>query len=415
MKTSNRKSSCPEGWLPAGARVPLRLTRKQEDYCRRAQGIRRFCYNLAVATHRFHQANRLPWPSWQDIYKAFNACKREDYPFATEAASRVAEGAFMDFGKAVANWRNPDLRARAPKFLKKKLTGSGSFRAASGVAQIRYDGKRRVRLPLIGSVKLAHTLPKGIYHEAHIKRGNGRWYISLKLWKAPEPMPGKDDRKTGAVDTGINPHATDSDGDVYENPKAYYAMERKLRRWQRAQARRTRGSRGWWEAQDRIDRCHRRIQGLKQNAQHQMTSTLMKKYSTLVIEDLNVRGMMHGTTPKAQADASMGQIRRQLEYKGPWRHTEIVVARRDFPSSKLCHVCQYRNAKLKRERHWTCAGCGTRHERNLNAAKNLRNLLPPGRGLMLRDGKALAAASSGGETGPEDRRTAPPGPWVRQR
>ena len=158
-------------------------------------------------------------------------------------------------------------------------------------------------------------------------------------------------------------------------------MERKLRRWQRAQARRTTRSRGWWEAQDRIDRCHRRIQGLRQNAQHQMTSTLMKKYSTLVIEDLNVRGMMHGTTPKAQADASMGQIRRQLEYKGPWRHTEIVVARRDFPSSKLCHVCQYRNAKLKRERHWTCAGCGTRHERNLNAAKNLRNLLPPGRGL----------------------------------
>ena len=107
---SQRKTSCPEGWIPAGARVPIRLTIKQEQYCRKAIGINRFCYNLAVATHRFHRVNRLPWPSWQDIYKAFNACKHEDYPFVTEVASRVAEGAFMDFGSAMANWRNPNTR-----------------------------------------------------------------------------------------------------------------------------------------------------------------------------------------------------------------------------------------------------------------------------------------------------------------
>ena len=114
MKVADRKSSRPEGWLPAGAKVPIRLTVKQEAYCRRAQGVRRFCYNLAVATHRFHRANRMPWPSWQDIYKAFNACKAEDYPFVTEVASRVAEGAFMDFGRAISNWRNPEVKAQAP-------------------------------------------------------------------------------------------------------------------------------------------------------------------------------------------------------------------------------------------------------------------------------------------------------------
>ena len=141
MKVADRRSSRPEGWLPAGAKVPISLTVKQEAYCRRARGVRRFCYNLAVATHRFHRTNRLPWPSWQDIYKAFNACKAEDYPFVTEVASRVAEGAFMDFGRAIANWRNPDLKAHFPTFIKRKATGEGSFRAASGVAQIRYDGK----------------------------------------------------------------------------------------------------------------------------------------------------------------------------------------------------------------------------------------------------------------------------------
>ena len=80
----------------------------------------------------------------------------------------------MDFGTAVKNWRDPNHRAGAPRFRKKSRTGAGSFRAASGVAQIRSDGKRRVRLPRIGSVKLAHTLAEGIPFEAHIKRQHGR-------------------------------------------------------------------------------------------------------------------------------------------------------------------------------------------------------------------------------------------------
>ena len=197
MKVAERKSSRPEGWLSAGAKVPIRLTVKQEAYCRRAQGVRRFCYNLAVATHRFHRSNRIPWPSWQDIYKAFNACKAEDYPFVTEVASRVAEGAFMDFGRAITNWRNPEVKAHAPTFIKRKATGEGSFRAASGVTQIRYNSKRRVTLPLIGSIKLACTLPKGIYHEAHIRKQNGRWYLCLKLWQEPHPAPAPDTRTAG--------------------------------------------------------------------------------------------------------------------------------------------------------------------------------------------------------------------------
>ncbi|MCY4364850.1 MAG: transposase [Chloroflexi bacterium] len=387
MKAAERKSSCLEGWVPAGTRIPLRLTRNLEEYCRQVLGVGRFCYNLAVATHRFHRINRLPWPSWQDTYKAFNACKHEDYPFVTKMASRVAEGAFMEFGKAVANWRNPNTKSRVPKFLKRKLTGEGSFRAASGVQQIRYNGKRRARLPVIGFAKLAHTLPKGIYHDAHIRLQNGRWYLCLKYCKEPEARPQPDQRITGAVDSGINPHASDSDGQTYENPKAYYQIERRLRRWQRAQARRQRSSRGWHEAQRRINRCHRRIRGIRQNAVHQMTHTLTRKYHTLVIEDLNVQGMKQGLTPKAQADASMGEIRRQLEYKCNWRHTDVVVAHRFYPISKLCNACQTYNAKIKRERYWTCETCGTRHERNANAAIKLRNLFPKAGGQRSVTGK----------------------------
>ena len=122
-----------------------------------------------------------------------------------------------------------------------------------------------------------------------------------------------------------------------------------------------------------------------------------------------VKGMMAGRTPKAQADAAMGETKRQLIYKGLWHHCQVMLADRYYPSSKTCLACGVVNAKLKRERHWRCGSCGTRHDRNLNAAVNLRNLLtlPPGRGTTLCDGKALAMAPGNCETGPDDRRTAP--------
>ena len=417
-RNKRSRSSCPEGWMPAGYSVPVRLTVAQERYSRRAVGITRFVYNLCVATHRFCRVNRLPWPSWQDLYKEFNAIKREECPFVTEVASRVAEGAFMEFGTPVRNWRDPKLNAGPPKLKKKLRTGNGSYRAASGVAQCRYDGKRRITLPGLGSVKLDATLPKGIIHEVHIRWRNGRWMMSVKYWKPPVEQTEPDKRiKAGAVDTGINPHATDSEAHSWENTKAYYAAENRLARWQRAQARRTVGSRGWSDAQRRIDRLHRRIVGLRRNAQHQMTSELVHKFSNLVIEDLNIIGLMQGRTPKAQADASMGDIKRQLIYKGQWHHCTVSLAPRFYPSSKTCSNCGYANAKLKRQRYWQCPSCTIIHERNFNAAVNLRNLLtlPPGRGTMLRDGKALAVGTPDGETSPNDRRTAPREPALSHR
>ena len=192
-----------------------------------------------------------------------------------------------------------------------------------------------------------------------------------------------------------------------ENPKAYYQTERKLRRSQRAQKRHATGSRGWWEAQRRIDRLNRRMIGMRRNAQRQMTAQLVHKFQRLVIEDLNVAGMMGGKTPKAQADAGMGELNRQLIHKGQWHHCEVTLTHRFYPSSKRCSNCQTMNAKLKRERFWQCPACGTPHDRNENAVVNLRDLLtlPADSGVKLRDGPALTIGCPDGETSPADRRT----------
>ena len=90
-----------------------------------------------------------------------------------------------------------------------------------------------------------------------------------------------------------------------------------------------------------------------------MTSTVTRKFSELVIEDLNVAGLMRGIPPGPRPMPGMGDIKRQLIYKGRWRHTEVILAPMWFPSSKTCSACGTVNANLKRERTWTCGTCGT--------------------------------------------------------
>ena len=324
--------------------------------------------------------------------------------------------------RSYENWRNADLRAARPSFKRKNRNGTGSFLAASGVDRVQYDGHRRVRLPYLGSVKLKRELPEGIPYEVRIKKQDGQWYASVNYWKPPVVAEDKT-HVFGAVDVGQNPLAVDSELVHYENPRVLGKHLRKLRRWQRALARRTVGSRGWHEAQRRINAVHRRIVGLREDAHHQLSRLLVGKYAVLGIESLNVAGMdklRHQA--RSIRDAAMGGLLRKIRYKADWYGTLIVEANRFFPSSKLCSDCGYHNGELMREPCWTCPKCGVHHDRNENAALNLLGLAlkaadelpdqlilgPVGPDVTLLDGKALAGDKRvAGETGPSEGRTAP--------
>ena len=227
----------------------------------------------------------------------------------------------------------------------------------------------------------------------------------------------------GAVDVGQNPLAVDSELVHYENPKALDKHLRRLRRWQRALARRTPGSHGRREAQDRINAIHRRITGLREDTQNQLSRLLVRKYAVLGIEGLNVAGMdklRHQA--RSIRDAAIAGLLRKIRYKADWYDTIIVEAARSFPSSKLCSSCGYQNDDLDREARWTCPQCAATHDRNENAAFNLLTMAlkaadelphklilgPVGPNVTLPDGKALADGKrASGENGPGDGRTAP--------
>ena len=383
-KKQKQPSSCPEGWLPAAIVVQLELTCRQQRYAKRSVGIARFVYNRMVANDQAARDADL-WLTPHELEKEFNAAKQTNptLAFVTHISKFVAQGACRNYRNARSRWLNKTLKARKPQFHKKKRTGAGSFLAASGVKLIRYDAHRRLRLPYLGSVRMTRTLPEGMPYEATVSR----------------------------VDAGINPRAVDSDNFTYDNPRGYYQAQRRLKRWQRAQARRTKGSRGWWEAQRRIDRAHRRATGLRNNAQHQVSRALVGKYHTLGIETLNVAGMIRaGLQPKALADAGMSRLLNQIRYKAQWYSTQIVAASRRYPSSKTCSACGEVNKDLGRKPIWKCPSCGVTHDRNENAARNLLKLalLAVGENVMLPDGEALASGLSiAGETPPDEGRTKP--------
>ena len=264
---------------------------------------------------------------------------------------------------------------------------------------------------------MTRPLPEGIPYipyipyEVTIRRRNGRWYASIACWKPPIAPPRRETQSVGGVDVGISPLAMDSDGVEYQNPKAFGNASRRLGRWQRAQARRTSGSRGWWQAQRRIDRTQRRVVGLRNNAHHHVSLTLIRKYHTMGIETLNVAGMISaGLQSRALSDAGISGLLDQIQYKAQWYGTRVVEADQWYPSSKTCSGCGVVNEDLDREREWDCPNCGAHHDRNQNAARNLRKLalLAVGEDVTLPDGEALASDNTvAGETAPSEGRTKP--------
>ena len=411
-KKRRQPSSCPENWSPAAIVVQLELTCRQEKYARRSIGIARFVYNRMVANDQAGRDISL-WLTPHELEKEFNAAKQVNpaLGFVTGVSKFVAQGACRNYRNAHSRWLNKSLKAHKPKFHRRNRTGTGSFLAASGVATVRYYGHRRIQLPYLGSVRITRTLPEGIPHEVTISRRNGRWYASIAYWKPKVAPPNRENQSVGGADVGITPLAVDSDGVEYPNPKAYGSALRKLRRWQRAQARRTPGSRGWWEAQRRLDQAHRRVTGLRNNAHHHVSITLVRKYHTLGIETLNVAGMIKaGLQSKALSDAGMSRLLDQIRYKADWHGTKLVEAEQWYPSSKTCSACEVINRDLGRERKWACPNCNTPHDRNRNAARNLLKLalLAVGENVTLPDGMALASDDTvAGETAPDEGRTKP--------
>jgi putative transposase len=235
--------------------------------------------------------------------------------------------------------------------------------------------------------KLARRLEAGTARilSATVSRTAQRWFVSFTV-KVDRPVPLRHTRPGSAIgiDLGVKVLMTGADdaGNVVAipGPKAFSASLRKLRRESRAHSRKRLGSANRRKSAALLARLHARVADVRADALHKATSVLAARYETVVIEDLNVAGMVRNRRlARAISDQGFGQARRMLGYKCAWNGGTLALADRWFSSSKTCSGCGIVKAKLSlSERTYRCDGCGLVLDRDVNAARNLLKLAASG-------------------------------------
>jgi IS605 OrfB family transposase len=228
------------------------------------------------------------------------------------------------------------------------------------------------------------------------------------------------------VDVGIRHLAVLSDGRLIANPAPLLQSQRRLRRLDRQLARRqgpraADGSRrppsaGWRQTRRQLVREHARVANVRRNSLHQFTSELVETYGTIVVERLNVAGLLKNRRlARRLADASLGTLRRQFAYKTIWAGSTLVEAEPFFPSSKICSGCGHVKAKLPlSQREYHCECCGLVLDRDVNAARNLAVLVESSANRVARSGLETRKTPVDGDSRPESlgrpRRSGKPAP-----
>ncbi|WP_448592985.1 RNA-guided endonuclease InsQ/TnpB family protein, partial [Thermoflexus hugenholtzii] len=338
-------------------------------------------------------------PSAMELHKAWNVWKRENAPWWVEVSKCAPQEAFRDLERAIRNWR--EGRADFPRFKRKKALPDNKARLTGSIRVT----PRHVQLPRIGKVRTKERTDKLLaliqarkvrILSATISREADRWFVSLTCEVErpdPEPREVQGPEDVVGIDVGLGSFAVLSDGTRIEAPKplakALRLLKRRSRQLSRKQKRtaverdaetgeerkRTVFSKNYEKAALRLARLHRRVRNIRQDFLHQLTTGLAKAKPVLVMEDLNVRGLArNGSLSRSISDVGWGMFRWMLEYKCAWYGSRLIVAPRNFPSTKRCSRCGWIASALPlSQRVFRCAVCGLEMDRDLNAAINLRN------------------------------------------
>jgi len=384
-------------------RIRLDPTPDQRDYFARAAGTARRVWNWALAEWQRQLADGQR-PNAMLLKKRFNAIKYTDpawldangQPWLRTIHRDAHSQPFANLAKAWARYftARREHRPSHPPVFKKKGRCRDSFYVAND--RLHLEGMTVV-LPRVGRVALRETLRwPGRIMGASVSREADHWYLALQV-EVPEQatrLHRTGDGITG-VDLGISAAATLSSGEKISAPRPLKAALRRLRIRGRRQSRKleaakaTAGITGGIPkgtrlplSKDRIKgaralaRLHARIARLRADFLHKLTTRLCRENQALVIEDLNVSGMLaNARLARAIADVGFYEFRRQLQYKAKRYGTTLVLTDRWYPSSKLCSACGVRNGSLGLgERVWSCGACGAQHDRDVNAAINLKRL-----------------------------------------
>lgn len=380
-------------------KIRLEPNNVQRSHLEQCAGSSRFAYNWGLAHwnqwyEEYKNGKRDEVPTDRRVRKEFNALKRKEFPWFMDMSKCIPQESFSDLGRAFKNFYTK--KGKYPRFKKKgfckdsfRITGDHVRILTYGIEQP--DGTvtsqrsyvRFAKAP--GEYKLSeHLRYNGRILNVTFSRTGKHWYASFVIEleeddKELQPIELDPLRPRLGIDLGLHEFVC-SDGMISTVPRVYRRNERRLRRKQQALSRKQKGSKNRAQALREVSHLQAKTAAIRRDWLHKLSTTLVRQNSVIVLEDLNVKGMMQSRLAKSVNDAGFAEFRRQVKYKiNRYKDRELVIADRWFPSSKLCSACGAKATSMPLHiRAWTCESCGSQHHRDLNAAINLANYNLPG-------------------------------------
>jgi putative transposase len=359
-------------------------------------GAARVAHNwgLRLVEHRLEERRagldvEVPW-TLPALRRQWNQVKHEVAPWWAENSKEAYSSGLDGLARSLKNWADSRAGRRSGRpagfpRLKRKGRVRDACRFTTGPLNVLSD-RKHIQLPRIGVIKthestrkLARRLEQGTARilAATISRQADRWFVSFTVEVQCAVPAGNGRTSVVGVDVGIRHLAVLSTGaSPIPNPRALEQLLPKLRRLNRELARRGPNSKRRARTRRQLARTYVRAANVRRDALHKLTTALASEYGTVVVEKLNVAGMLRNRRlARALADTGMGMLRRQLAYKTRWYGATLVVADPFYPSSKRCSGCGWTKAKLiLAERTFHCEACALAIDRDLNAAINLARL-----------------------------------------
>lgn len=346
-------------------------TPEQENLLRRTMGCVRLVYNKALAARTegwYQRQERIGYNQTSSLLT--NWKKEEELGFLNEVSCVPLQQTLRHLQVAFANfWAK---KAKYPNFKKKRNGGNAEFTRSAFKWKNGNLWLAKCKEPL--SIAWSRYFPEECSPSTVTVKltPSGRWFVSFLVDDPTVKLLPPTNKNIG-LDAGLTSLVTTSDGEKVTNPKHFNNKYRKLRAAQKTLSRRQKGSKNREKARIAVARIQAQIADSRKDFLHKLTTQLVRENQVIAVEDLAVRNMVKNSAlARSISDAGWGELVRQLEYKAAWYGRKLVKIDRFFPSSKRCESCGFVIDKLPLSiREWDCPECGTTHDRDINASRNI--------------------------------------------